>query len=95
MRARFYIRKKLKSSWHGNNFTIDEDRKDLTYDENNFDKRNFFTCTVLNPGNNKALDCIYIKPSLNKKFDALVFIWTRQDLPKQNLHHQLLDYIKI
>ena len=77
MSARFYIREKLKSSWPEDSFTLDENRKGLAYDENNFNKRNFFTYTVLNTGNDKVLGCIYIKPSSNKKFDASVFIWTR------------------
>ncbi|RDH82872.1 MAG: hypothetical protein DIZ80_11415 [endosymbiont of Galathealinum brachiosum] len=95
MSARFYIRTKLNSSWPDDDFTIDENRKGLSYDESNFNKRVFFTYTVLNSSEDKVLGCIYIKPSSNKKFDASVFIWTRQDLPEQKLHNLLLGDIKI
>ncbi len=63
MSSQDYLQRWSNSSWPEDNFSIEDNLKDLEWHYEEF-KGNFaFTYTILNPDRTKCLGCIYIRPT--------------------------------
>lgn len=57
-----YLRTWSQSSWPANDFTLSENLKDLERHEREHREGIAFTYTVLSPGSERCLGCVYITP---------------------------------
>lgn len=64
------------SSWP-HEMTADENRGDLERHARDFEQRQGFTFTVLEPGSRIVIGCVYIYPSDQPQHDADVRSWVR------------------
>lgn len=64
------------SSWP-DGLTKKEDTIDLAWHQREFTLCHSFAYTVVSADESRCLGCMYIFPSNNPKFDALVFYWAR------------------
>ena len=66
------------TSWPTRDLTLEQDLIDLGWHQKEFQTRRSFAYTVMTPSEESCLGCVYINASLNKDFDADVFLWVRQ-----------------
>jgi hypothetical protein len=66
------------SSWP-HEMTAAENRADLERHARDFEQRQGFTFTVLDPGSRVVIGCVYIYPSGQPQHDADVRSWVRAD----------------
>jgi hypothetical protein len=59
--------------------TLDENLSDLRGHADDFRRRTGFTFTVLDPGDNDVIGCVYIYPSSSAEYDVTVHSWVRAD----------------
>jgi hypothetical protein len=59
--------------------TLDENRADLERHARDFRERRGFTYTVLEPGSDDVIGCVYIYPAREGPADARVLSWVRAD----------------
>jgi hypothetical protein len=59
--------------------TLDENLSDLRGHADDFARRAGFTFTVLDPGDNDVIGCVYIYPSASTAYDVSVHSWVRAD----------------
>jgi hypothetical protein len=60
--------------------SLDTNRGDLKEHARDFAERTGFTYTVLRPGTDEVIGCVYIYPARNDEHDAQVRSWVRADL---------------
>ena len=60
--------------------SLDANRGDLAEHARDFVERTGFTFTVLRPGTNEVIGCVYIYPAKNDEHDAQVRSWVRADV---------------
>jgi hypothetical protein len=60
--------------------SLDTNRGDLNEHARDFVERTGFTFTVLRPGTNEVIGCVYIYPANNDEHDAQVRSWVRADV---------------
>jgi hypothetical protein len=60
--------------------SLDANRGDLKEHARDFVERTGFTFTVLRPGTNEVIGCVYIYPAKNDEHDAQVRSWVRADV---------------
>jgi hypothetical protein len=60
--------------------SLDTNRGDLNEHARDFVERTGFTFTVLRPGTNEVIGCVYIYPAKNDEHDAQVRSWVRADV---------------
>lgn len=63
-------------AWPPPTLTLEEDYADLKWHEEEFNKRTSFAYTVLDSTESACLGCVYIFPSPNINYEAMVFLWT-------------------
>ena len=72
----------LKNVWPGGTWpeglTLKQNLIDLGWHEKEFQLRQSFAYTVLNPEETRVTGCVYINPSRKHGHDAAVFLWARQ-----------------
>ena len=85
-----------KSKWPKRDMTLEQNKKDLEWHKNEFEKRSSFAYTVLSHDESKCLGCVYIYPSRNKKFEADVFTWVRESFLEldEYLYKKVRQWIK-
>jgi RimJ/RimL family protein N-acetyltransferase len=57
--------------------TLEQNRGDLERHQRDFEQRNGFTYTVLDPSSRSVIGCVYIYPSRRPVHDAKVLLWVR------------------
>lgn len=92
------LRSQFESSWPEDDFSIEENQKQLGIHEQQFADRSAFVFTVLQPDESRVLGCVYIVPAETKDNDVVVKYWVRQseadgELPK-NLRRELEAWLK-
>ena len=65
-----------ESSWP-REMTLEENRADLQRHADDFENRSGFTYTVLEPGGDNVVGCVYIYPATDESDDAHVSSWVR------------------
>jgi hypothetical protein len=60
--------------------SLDENRDDLMAHALDFEERTGFTFTVLRPGTEEVIGCLYIYPAKDGEHDAQVRSWVRADV---------------
>ena len=82
------------NDWPWNNLTIDENHKDLEWHQNEFINRTSFAYAVKYSANNEYIGCVYIYPSFDPSYDAMVILWVKRFKNHKNLDELLLSSIK-
>ncbi|WP_133407074.1 hypothetical protein [Parashewanella tropica] len=90
MSARFFIRRRLNTSWPADKFTEEENKVSLANDLIAFNNRTSFTYHILDKAKSKVVGCFYISPAFSDKHDASVFVWVR----KAHLETEYFQQIK-
>lgn len=60
--------------------SLDANRSDLEQHARDFEERTGFTFTVLRPGSEEVIGCVYIYPARDGSGDAVVRSWVRADV---------------
>jgi len=81
------------NDWPPVDLTFDENYSSLKLHEEYFKKRQAFAYSVFS-SDGKYLGCVYIYPSQNPEFDALVFYWIRDGARTKKLDEKLYSEIK-
>jgi hypothetical protein len=66
------------STWPSKDLTLEQDRRDLEWHQNEFLNRLSFTYTVMDLDETICLGCVYIFPSRKRGFEADVTMWVRK-----------------
>lgn len=82
------------SDWPKKNLTFEEDLIDLEWHQKEFQNRTSFAYTVMNLDETQCLGCIYIYPSNNPEYEAVIIIWVRQSELKTSLDQLLFSSVK-
>jgi hypothetical protein len=82
------------NKWPSTNITYEQDQKDLTWHQKEFEIRSSFAYTVMNLDETECLGCMYIYPSKNKNYDAIIILWVRQSELKNGLDEILFSSVK-
>jgi len=80
--------------WPENDLTKEQDLIDLGWHQREFQDRSSFTFTVVNLDESQCLGCVYILPSENPSYDAMVFLWARESELKNDLDNKLFLTVK-
>ena len=68
------------SSWPpGGGMSLEENLSDLRRHAGDFARGTGFTFTVLDPGDNDVIGCVYLYPSRSAEWDVKVLSWVRAD----------------
>lgn len=106
MESRERLRHWSDATWPADDFTIEENRQDLVEHEREWEEREAFAYTVLNPDGSRCEGCVYIRSFATamrgRGFDpvstgiqfgedtAVVSFWVRESALAANLDRQLL-----
>ena len=74
--------------------TFEQDLIDLRWHQKEFQKRSSFAFTVMNLDESKCLGCLYIYPSDNPNYDAMIMMWVRQSEVADGLDEILFSSVK-
>lgn len=84
--------------WPTRDLTFEQDLIDLGWHQKEFQKRSSFAYTVMSLDESQCLGCVYIYPSPNFKYDAMVILWVRQSEVKNGLdgflHNTVQQWMK-
>jgi len=72
--------------------TKEQNLIDLAWHQKEFQKRNSFAYTVMNLDESECLGCVYVYPSPNEKYDALVILWVRES--RKGLDNELYEKVR-
>jgi hypothetical protein len=64
--------------WPTESLSYEQDLIDLGWHQKEFQRKTSFTYTVMNLEETKCLGCVYVYPSNNSNYDAIVIMWVRQ-----------------
>lgn len=81
-------------NWPPNNLTLEQNLIDLGWHQKEFQRKTSFAYTVMNPEQNKCLGCLYIFPSSNSEYDAMVMMWVRESELENGLDEYLFEKAK-
>lgn len=88
------LRSMFKSDWPRDDFTIEENLKDLEMHQKEFENRQAFAYTVVSLDESSVLGCVYIDPNKEGEFDATVYLWVRQSEYDKGLDPILFQTVK-
>ncbi len=80
--------------WPAKDLTFEQDLIDLGWHQKEFQKRTSFAYTMMNLDETKCLGCVYIYPSNNPSYDAIVTMWVRQSEVANDLDKVLFSSVK-
>ena len=80
--------------WPTKDLTFEEDLIDLGWHQKEFQKKSSFAFTVMNLDETECLGCMYIYPSDNPNYDAMVIMWIRQSEVTNGLDEILFSTVK-
>jgi RimJ/RimL family protein N-acetyltransferase len=72
-------------NWPSAEMTLEEDRQSLTIHAREYETREGFCYTVLNPDETECLGCVYINPSRWDDHDAEVIVWVSKNAFERGL----------
>ena len=81
-------------TWPAANLSLEQDLIDLGWHQKEFQKRSSFAYTVMNLDESTCLGCVYIYPSRELSYDAVVYLWARTSELKNGLEDELFDAVK-
>lgn len=109
MESRQYLRLWEQTGWPEEDFTIEENRKDLIKLEQRHLNQESFAFTVMNPAETQCLGCVYVFPIDASMFvrskispcdglewsdiSATVYFWVRKSKLAEALDRKLLDVL--
>ena len=74
--------------------TIEENLIDLGWHQKEFQKKSSFAFTVMSLDETECLGCMYIYPSDNPSYDAIIIMWVRQSEVPNGLDEILFSIVK-
>jgi len=74
--------------------TLEQNLIDLGWHQKEFQMRSTFAYTVFSLDESKCLGCIYIEPTTNPNYEAVVFLWVRQSEVDSGLDEHLFESVK-
>ena len=80
--------------WPTKDLPYEQDLIDLGWHQKEFQKRSSFAFTVMNLDETECLGCVYIYPSDNPNYDAIIMMWVRQSEVANELDEILFSSVK-
>lgn len=80
--------------WPTVELTFEQDLIDLGWHQKEFQKRTSFAYTMVNLDETECLGCLYIYPSNNPDYDAIIIMWVRQSEVANGLDEILSSSVK-
>lgn len=80
--------------WPTKDLTFEQDLIDLGWHQKEFQNRTSFAYTVMNLDESECLGCMYVYPSNNPNYDAIVIMWVRQSELPNSLDEILFSAVK-
>jgi len=80
--------------WPTKDLSYEQDLIDLGWHQKEFQKRSSFAFTVMNLDETECLGCMYIYPSDNPNYDAIIMMWVRQSEVANGLDEILFSSVK-
>ena len=82
------------SAWPKNDLTLEQDLIDLEWHQKEFQKLSSFAYTMMNLDESQCLGCVYVLPSDNEKYDAMVILWVRKSELPNGLDERLFSAVQ-
>lgn len=82
------------SSWPKDDLTFEQDLIDLGWHQKEFQKRSSFAYTMMNLDESQCLGCVYVLPSDNEQYDAMVILWVRNSELANGLDERLFSAVQ-
>ena len=82
------------SKWPSRDLILEQDLIDLGWHQKEFQKRTSFAYTVFSLDEKRCLGCVYLFPSSNSKYDAMILLWVRQSELNNGLDDHLVATVK-
>ena len=83
-----------KDKWPERDLALEQDLIDLGWHQKEFQNRTSFAYTVFSLDEKRCLGCVYIFPSGNPQYDAMVLLWVRQSELVNGLDEHLFESVK-
>jgi len=80
--------------WPTKDLTLEQDLIDLGWHQKEFQNKHSFTFTVMNLDETECLGCLYIYPSNNPSYNAMIMMWVRQNEVINGLDEILFSTVK-
>lgn len=80
--------------WPTKDLTYEQDLIDLGWHQKEFQRRTSFAYTLMNLDETECLGCMYIYPSDNPNYDAVIMMWVRQSEVPNGLDEILFSSVK-
>ncbi len=80
--------------WPTKELSYEQDLIDLGWHQKEFQRRTSFAYTMMNLDETECLGCMYIYPSDNPNYDAIVILWVRQSEVANGLDEILFSSVK-
>ena len=80
--------------WPTKDLTFEQDLIDLGWHQKEFQQKSSFAFTVMNLDETECLGCMYIYPSGNPEYDAIIMMWVRQSEIANGLDEILFSNVK-
>lgn len=80
--------------WPKDDLSLEQDLIDLDWHQKEFQKRSSFAYTVMNLEERQCLGCVYILPSENMQYDAMVILWVRKSELANGLDEKLFSAVQ-
>ena len=88
----------LRTIWPGSGWpdglTLEQDLVDLGWHQKEFQNRSSFAYTVVTPDESRVTGCVYINPMRKRGYDAVAYLWARQDELAGGLELRLQDAVR-
>jgi len=81
------------STWPKDDLTLEQDLIDLGWHQKEFQKRSSFAYTMMSLDESRCLGCVYIMPSDNEQYDAMVIMWVRKSELANGLDEKLFSAV--
>ncbi|MBT3180108.1 MAG: GNAT family N-acetyltransferase [Candidatus Marinimicrobia bacterium] len=80
--------------WPIKKLSYEQNLIDLGWHQKEFQKKSSFAFTVMNLEETECLGCMYIYPSDNPNYDAVIMMWVRQSEVENGLDEILFSSVK-
>ncbi|MFH0854776.1 MAG: GNAT family N-acetyltransferase [bacterium] len=82
------------SSWPKDDLTFEQDLIDLGWHQKEFQELSSFAYTMMSLDESQCLGCVYVLPSDNEQYDAMVILWVRKNELSNGLDEKLLSAVQ-
>lgn len=96
MSSREHLQQTLHWGWPSEDFTVEQNRKDLERHWQEFVNNEGYAYTVLKPDGSECLGCVYLSPAKEQNLPepvARLAMWVREDQLDGNLDKHLFDSV--